>query len=79
MIIFTDDRGRMRLYDVQNALICIADEQDTLIVDISLCLSGYHTFPWLHEENTVVMAIGYLEKFEEMSTVRHEIFPKALL
>ncbi|KIP08282.1 hypothetical protein PHLGIDRAFT_117378 [Phlebiopsis gigantea 11061_1 CR5-6] len=60
--------GRIRLYDVKNALVCIADEQDTLIVDISLCLSGYHSYPWLHEENAVVMAIGYLERFNEIST-----------
>lgn len=38
-------------------------------MDISLCLSGYRSLPWLREENAVVMVIGYLEKFEELSTV----------
>ncbi|GJE96728.1 hypothetical protein PsYK624_129340 [Phanerochaete sordida] len=56
--------GRVRLYDAENALVCVADEQDTLLVDVSLCLSGYRPLAWLHEINTPIMAIGYLEKLE---------------
>ncbi|EKM54048.1 uncharacterized protein PHACADRAFT_185036 [Phanerochaete carnosa HHB-10118-sp] len=56
--------GRIRLYDAENALVCIADEQDTLLIDISLCLSGFRSFSWLREVNTPLMAIGYLERLD---------------
>jgi hypothetical protein len=61
--------NRLRFYDVANSIISLADEQDSLLVDISLCLSGFRSLPWLREENTPVMAIGYLEKLDELEDV----------
>ena len=60
---------RLRLYDAENSIISLADELDTLLVDISLCLSGFRSFPWLREENILVMVIGYIEKFDELDDV----------
>lgn len=60
---------RLKFYDAENAFICIADEQDTLLVDISLCLNGFRPFPWLREENATIMVIGYLETLEETFSV----------
>lgn len=60
----------LRLYDADKSIIVLADEQDTLLVDISLCLSDLRTFSWLREENALVMVIGYLEKIEELDDVR---------
>ena len=64
---------RLRLYDAENSIISLADELDTLLVDISLCLSGVRSFPWLREENTLVMVIGYIEKFDELDDVSSRI------
>lgn len=39
----------------------IDDEGTPLLVDISLCLSGDASFPWLREKNTIVMTMGYID------------------
>ncbi|KAI0779813.1 hypothetical protein C8Q74DRAFT_1350812 [Fomes fomentarius] len=47
--------------DMASSTIMIHDGEDALLVDISLCLSGYRKALWLRESKTVVMALGYLE------------------
>ena len=44
-----------------SSTIMIHDGEDALLVDISLCLSGYRRALWLRENKTPVMALGYLE------------------
>lgn len=57
---------RLRAYDPESALICLDDEDASLLVDISLCLSGDDSYPWLRERNSVVMTIGYLETLDHL-------------
>lgn len=56
--------GQLRLYDPETSVICLSDDDVILLVDISMCIAGLHSCRWLHEENTIVMVVGYLEKLE---------------
>lgn len=58
---------RLRLYDPETSVICLSDDNVILLVDISMCIAGLHSCRWLHEENTIVMVVGYLEKLELVS------------
>lgn len=73
--------ARLGVYDPEHALICLDDEDASLLVDISLCLSGYASYPWLREHNSVVMVIGYLETLNHSSgDVRaHDVFSCSIL
>lgn len=42
--------------------LCDGETDDELLVDISLCFSPFQTYPWLEEQNTAVMVVGYLEQ-----------------
>ncbi len=59
----------LQSYDPDGNIICIRDGDVSLLVDVSLCLSPFKTYPWLREPNTVVMALGYLEKDDEHELV----------
>ena len=52
---------RLLYDDMASSTIMIHDGEDALLVDISLCLSGYRRALWLRENKTLVMALGYLE------------------
>ncbi|KAJ3554929.1 hypothetical protein NM688_g2849 [Phlebia brevispora] len=58
--------GRVQAYDSMNGIIIIKDGEtdDELLVDVSLCLTPFKTYPWLQERNTAVMAVGYLEAYD---------------
>ncbi|KAI0743824.1 hypothetical protein C8Q80DRAFT_1272461 [Daedaleopsis nitida] len=51
--------------DAASATIMIYDGEDALLVDISLCVTGYRRALWLRESKTAVMALGYLEASRE--------------
>ncbi|KAI0345856.1 hypothetical protein BDW22DRAFT_1353461 [Trametopsis cervina] len=53
--------GRLQAYALEESIIVLEDDDLHLLVDISLCLSGQASYPWLRERNTVVVAVGYLE------------------
>ena len=63
---------RVQAYDSLNGLIVLRDGEttDDVLVDISLCLSPFKTYPWLQEQNTVVMILGYLEAYDAGKEVR---------
>ncbi len=47
--------------DLGHSMIVIEDGETPLLTDISLCLTGQTSYPWLRERNTTVVAIGYLD------------------
>ena len=59
------------MFDSMKGLVLLRDGEtdDELIVDISLCLSPFKTYPWLQEQNNIVMALGYLEYAENLDPV----------
>ncbi|KAH8093951.1 hypothetical protein BXZ70DRAFT_373398 [Cristinia sonorae] len=40
-------------------------KQNTLLVDISLCLEPFKSSPWLREKHSLVMLVGYLEDLDD--------------
>lgn len=70
LTIVTDVVFRLAEYDLERSLIYLEDGDACLPVDISLCLNGQQSYPWLRERNTVVMALGYLELSDGLSPVR---------
>lgn len=63
----------LQAYALEESIIVLEDDDSHLLVDISLCLSGQASYPWLRERNTVVVAVGYLEVtdmiLEDVSTL----------
>ena len=59
----------MLAYDSGSGVLLLADGDDAILVDISLCLDPSRALPWLREENTTVIVAGYLELIQVRTTV----------
>ncbi|CAL1707765.1 unnamed protein product [Somion occarium] len=54
--------GRVSSYDVKSATMVLRDEDESVLIDISLCLDPFKSYSWLRETNAPVMVVGYLER-----------------
>ncbi|KAK7692843.1 hypothetical protein QCA50_004478 [Cerrena zonata] len=54
--------GRVSSYDVASSTMILSDEDDNVLIDVSLCVDPYVPSTWLREAHTLVVAMGYLEQ-----------------
>lgn len=40
----------------------LSDEDENVLIDVSLCVDPYRSSTWLRECHTLVVAMGYLEQ-----------------
>ena len=40
----------------------LTDEDDSVLIEVSLCVDPFKSSHWLRESRTMVVAMGYLEK-----------------
>ncbi|KAI0700937.1 hypothetical protein BC835DRAFT_322507 [Cytidiella melzeri] len=71
--------GRLQAHDLEHSMIVLEDKDAPLLVDISLCLNGRASYPWLRERNTIVMAVGYLDVVDMIIEDNTEPVPTMIL
>ena len=65
-IIYSTSVCSVWFYDANSTTLWLEDERRGIPVDISLCLDLRKSQSWLREPGNKVMAVGYLERPEEM-------------
>ncbi|KAL6308145.1 hypothetical protein BKA93DRAFT_765610 [Sparassis latifolia] len=73
--------GRLFTYIADSSTLLIADGENALFVDVSLCLSPWQSYLWLQENNGTLFALGYLEQVQDpipLPTLPHHARPTAV-
>ncbi|KAI0093288.1 hypothetical protein BDY19DRAFT_419288 [Irpex rosettiformis] len=71
--------GHLQSCDLDHSMIVIEDQDTPLLVDISLCINGRASCPWLRERNTTVVAVGYLDVIDMTLEDNTEPIPTLIL
>lgn len=59
----TDTVGnRILVYDLDTSTMLLMNDEDAILVDISLCTGHAESKDWLTEKRTIVSVIGYVER-----------------